>query len=116
MRVVAAGLTDADIDRLVKQAQKEVEPNLAEIELPTYRGAAGRSRAAIVLPEEVCGPIGDAVLDRLAPVGARRSARGLLQRGQQQLRSPEGIGEEAAAQDAFVALPNDARGDAAPTP
>ena len=25
-RVVAAGLTDADIDRLVKQAQKEVEP------------------------------------------------------------------------------------------
>ena len=27
-RVVAAGLTDADIDRLVKQAQHEVEPNL----------------------------------------------------------------------------------------
>ena len=25
-RVVAAGLTDADIDRLVKQAQAEVEP------------------------------------------------------------------------------------------
>jgi hypothetical protein len=25
-RVVAAGLTDEDIDRLVKQAQKEVEP------------------------------------------------------------------------------------------
>lgn len=25
-RVVAAGLTDNDIDRLVKQAQKEVEP------------------------------------------------------------------------------------------
>ena len=25
-RVVAAGLTDDDIDRLVKQAQKEVEP------------------------------------------------------------------------------------------
>lgn len=30
VRVVAAGLTDADIDRLIKQAQKEVEPNLAE--------------------------------------------------------------------------------------
>jgi len=27
-RVAAAGLTDADIDRLVKQAQKEVEPGL----------------------------------------------------------------------------------------
>jgi len=27
-RVVAAGLTDKDIDRLVKQAQKEVEPGL----------------------------------------------------------------------------------------
>ncbi len=26
VRVVAAGLTDEDIDRLVKQAQKEVEP------------------------------------------------------------------------------------------
>ena len=27
-RVIAAGLTDADIDRLIKQAQKEVEPLL----------------------------------------------------------------------------------------
>jgi hypothetical protein len=27
-RVVAAGLTDADIDRLIKQAQQEVEPRL----------------------------------------------------------------------------------------
>ena len=27
-RVVAAGLTDDDIDRLIKQAQKEVEPQL----------------------------------------------------------------------------------------
>jgi hypothetical protein len=26
VRVVAAGLTDADIDRLIKQAQHEVEP------------------------------------------------------------------------------------------
>jgi len=30
VRVVAAGLTDADIDRLIKQAQKEVELNLGE--------------------------------------------------------------------------------------
>jgi hypothetical protein len=27
-RVVAAGLTDADIDRLIKQAKREVEPRL----------------------------------------------------------------------------------------
>ena len=27
-RVIAAGLTDEDIDRLIKQAQKEVEPLL----------------------------------------------------------------------------------------
>jgi len=27
-RVVAAGLTDADIDRLIKTAQREVEPHL----------------------------------------------------------------------------------------
>jgi hypothetical protein len=27
-RVVAAGLSDDDIDRLIKQAQKEVEPHL----------------------------------------------------------------------------------------
>ena len=27
-RVVAAGLTDADIDGLIKQAQREVEPSL----------------------------------------------------------------------------------------
>ena len=27
-RVIAAGLTDEDIDRLIKEAQHEVEPNL----------------------------------------------------------------------------------------
>jgi hypothetical protein len=27
-RVVAAGLTDADIDRLIKEAQRDVEPRL----------------------------------------------------------------------------------------
>src|SRR6516225_1657093 len=30
VRVVAAGLTDADIDRLIKQTQRKVEPNLAK--------------------------------------------------------------------------------------
>ena len=52
-----------------------VPPAATRIELPTYRDAAGRSRAAIILPEEVRGPIGDAVLDRLVELGlaVRRS-------------------------------------------
>ena len=52
-----------------------VSPAATRIELPTYRDAAGRSRAAIILPEEVRGPIGDAVLDRLVVLGlaVRRS-------------------------------------------
>ena len=52
-----------------------VPPAATRIELPTFRDAVGRSRAAIILPEEVRGPIGDAVLDRLVELGlaVRRS-------------------------------------------
>jgi hypothetical protein len=39
------------------------------VELPTFRDALGRSRPAIVLPEEIYGPIGDAVLDVLVERG-----------------------------------------------
>jgi hypothetical protein len=39
------------------------------IELPTFRDATGQSRAAIVLPEEIYGPIGDAVLEVLIERG-----------------------------------------------
>jgi hypothetical protein len=42
---------------------------MTRIELPTYRDAAGRSRAAIVLPEEARGAIGDVVLDHLVACG-----------------------------------------------
>jgi len=47
------------------------------IELPTFRDAAGRSRAAIILPEEVREPIGDAVLNQLVELGLaiRRSSK-----------------------------------------
>jgi glycine/D-amino acid oxidase-like deaminating enzyme len=41
VRVVAAGLSDADIDRLIKQAQKEVEPNLAEAIRPRFAPLGG---------------------------------------------------------------------------
>ncbi len=39
------------------------------VELPTFRDAAGQSRAAIVLPDEVHGPIGDAVIESLIERG-----------------------------------------------
>jgi hypothetical protein len=39
------------------------------VELPTFRDTTGQSRAAIILPEEVYRPIGDAVLDVLIERG-----------------------------------------------
>lgn len=39
------------------------------VELPTFRDVTGQPRAAIVLPEEVYRPIGDAVLDVLIERG-----------------------------------------------
>jgi hypothetical protein len=41
----------------------QVPPSATRTELPTFRDAAGRSQAAIILPEEVSRPIGNAVLD-----------------------------------------------------
>ena len=51
------------------------------VELPTFRDAKGQSRAAIVLPEEIYGPIGDAVLEVLVERGIakRRIARPRLE-------------------------------------
>jgi hypothetical protein len=46
-----------------------VPPGATRIELPTYRDNAGRSQAAIVLPEELRGVIGDVVLDHLVACG-----------------------------------------------
>lgn len=46
-----------------------VEPAGTRIELPKFRDAAGMLRSAITLPEEVRGPIGDAVLDELVERG-----------------------------------------------
>jgi hypothetical protein len=40
-----------------------------KVELPTFRDAAGQSRAAIVLLDEVHGPIGDAVIETLIERG-----------------------------------------------
>jgi stage V sporulation protein G len=46
-----------------------IPPAATRVELPTFRDAAGRSQTAIILPEEVRGPIGDAVLSRLVELG-----------------------------------------------
>jgi hypothetical protein len=39
------------------------------VELPMFRDANGQSRAAIVLPDELHGPIGDAVIKELIERG-----------------------------------------------
>jgi len=46
-----------------------VEPAGTRIELPKFRDATGILRAAITLPAEIQGPIGDAVLDELIERG-----------------------------------------------
>jgi hypothetical protein len=53
-----------------------VPPAATRIELPTVREAAGKSQAAIILPEELREPIGDAVIARLVELGlaVKRSA------------------------------------------
>jgi len=46
-----------------------VDTTGTQIELPKFRGLNGEWQAAIILPEEVRGPIGDAVLDELVERG-----------------------------------------------
>jgi stage V sporulation protein G len=54
------------------------EPVGTRIELPQFRDTNGRWQTAITLPEEIRGPIGDAVLDELTERGLvrRRFASG----------------------------------------
>ncbi len=46
-----------------------VEPAGTRIELPKFRDATGILRSAITLPDDIQGPIGDAVLDALIDRG-----------------------------------------------
>ncbi len=46
-----------------------VPTGATRVELPMFRDATGQSRAAIVLPNEVYGPIGDAVIETLIERG-----------------------------------------------
>jgi stage V sporulation protein G len=78
-KLFALAAVDVDIDGVVIEIHgiraMHVPPAATRIELPTYRDTGGRAQAAIILPEEVRGPIGDAVLDRLVELrlAVRRS-------------------------------------------
>jgi stage V sporulation protein G len=64
-KLFALAAVELDIDGVPVEIHgiraTHVPPGATKIELPTYKDAVGRSRAAIILPEEVRGPIGDAV-------------------------------------------------------
>jgi stage V sporulation protein G len=79
-KLFALAAVEIDIDGVLIEIHGiralHVPPAATRIELPTFRDAAGRAQAAILLPEEVRGPIGDAVLGRLVELGlaVRRSS------------------------------------------
>jgi hypothetical protein len=72
-RLFALASVAIDIDGVPIQIHgiraMHVPPAATRIELPTFRDAVGRSRPTIMLPDEVYGPIGDAVLDELVERG-----------------------------------------------
>src|SRR5205807_504905 len=53
------------------------DPVSTRIELPKFRGVNGEWQTAIILPEEVRGPIGDAVLDELLERGLAKRRFGM---------------------------------------
>jgi len=72
-KLFALAAVEIDIDGVLIEIHgiraMHVPPAATRIELPTFRNAAGRLHAAITLPEEVRGPIGDAVLSQLVELG-----------------------------------------------
>jgi len=72
-KLFALAAVEVDIDGVLIEIHGiralHVPPAATRIELPTFRDAAGRSQPAVILPEEVRGPIGDAVLDQLVDLG-----------------------------------------------
>jgi stage V sporulation protein G len=72
-KLFALASVEIDIDGLRIEVHgvraERAKPHGTRIELPMYRNAAGSWRPAIILPDEVRGPIGDAVLDALIDQG-----------------------------------------------
>ena len=75
-RLFALAAVEIDIDGIrieVRGIRAMRAPTGAtRVELPTFRDAAGQSQAAIVLPDEIHGPIGDAVIETLIERGLAR--------------------------------------------
>jgi stage V sporulation protein G len=72
-RLFALAAVEIDIDGIRIEVRgiraMRVPAGETRVELPKFRDAAGQSRAAIVLPDEVRAPIGDAVLEALIDQG-----------------------------------------------
>ena len=72
-KLFALASIEIDIDGVLIEIRGiravHVPPAATRIELPSFRDASGRSQAAIILPEAVRGPIGDAVLGQLVERG-----------------------------------------------
>lgn len=76
-RVIALASVELEIDGVVVtingiQAVRN-EPAGLRIELPRFRDDAGVWRTAINLPEEVRGPMGDAVIEELLRIGLAKA-------------------------------------------
>jgi len=72
-RLFALASVEINVDGVVIEIhgirEMRVATGATRVELPTFRDTTGQSRAAIVLPEEIYRPIGDAVLDVLIERG-----------------------------------------------
>jgi stage V sporulation protein G len=72
-KLFAIASVEIDIDGVLIEIRGiralHVPPAATRIELPSFRDPSGRSQAAIILPEEVRGPIGHAVLGQLVERG-----------------------------------------------
>ena len=72
-RLFALAAVEIDIDGVRIEVRgiraMRVPTGETRVELPKFRDAAGQSRAVIVLPDEVRGPIGDAVIEALIERG-----------------------------------------------
>ena len=71
-RLFALASVEIEIDGIrieVRGIRAMRAPGATRVELPKFRDAAGQSCAAIVLPDEVHGPIGDAVIEALIERG-----------------------------------------------
>ena len=68
-KLFALATVEIDIDGIIIVVRGiqalRIEPTRTRIELPKFRDAGGRWRSALSLPDEVKGPIGDAILDAL---------------------------------------------------